>query len=179
MSRHILSVDVIPTNNPQIIHLFDTSAYVDALNTTCGRLEITLPGFRYPRLVELSKWFNLSLNAIDLEIIDVQCGQLPELPDGVYGIKYSISPNEYVFVEFNFLRTTSFEIDLFKARCALDMTAATATEDTKQKLLRIREIEDYLKSAVASVNICKEDPTKGMTLFLYAKKLLDRYNMTC
>lgn len=179
MSRHILSVDVIPTNNPQILHLFDTSSYVDALGISCGRLEITLPGFRYARLIEPVKNFNISINAIALEIVDVQCNLLPNLLDGVYHIKYSISPNDFVFTEFDYLRTTSFEIDIFKARCALDMTATTATEDTKQKLQQLRSIEDYLKASIASVNICGEDPTKGMTLFLYAKKLLERYTATC
>lgn len=179
MSRHILSVDVIPTNNPQILHLFDTSAYVAALGVGCGRLEITLPGFKYARLIESVANFNVSINAIDLDIVDVQCDVLPNLPDGVYHIKYSISPNDHVFIEFDFLRTTSFEIEIFYARCALDLTSATASEDTKTKLLSLRTIEDYLKAAIASVNICAEDPTKGMTLFLYAKKLLDRYNATC
>lgn len=179
MGRHILGVDVIPTVNDQILHLFDTSAYTDGLTVTCPRLEISIPGFRTPRLLEPVQNFNLTLNGILLDLISPETDFLPPLPDGVYHIKYSISPNDKVYVEFDHLRTVNFEKRLFQQRCELNMSTCSPTEEIHENLKKLREIDDYLKAAVASVEICEEDPEKGIALFIYTKKLFDRYFKTC
>lgn len=174
MARHILGVDVIPTNNDQILHLFDTSAYAGQLEITCPRLEIYVPGFKTPRLLEPIAYFNLAINAITLDLVSPDSSLLPALPDGIYHIKYSISPNDLVDVEFDYLRTTIFEKELFRLRCALDIDQCTPSSETGSKLKLIQEMDEYLKAAVAAVEHC-DDVEQGLTLFIYAKKLYERY----
>lgn len=171
--KHILGVDVIPTNNEQILHLFDTSVYAEGLGVTCKRLEVNIPGFKKAKLIEPDSHFNLALNGVDLGIIDPETTELPALPDGFYHIKYSVSPNELVFVEFDYLRTVSFNKELFKLRCGLQMGSCIPSESIHKKLKLFGEIEDYLKAAIASVEYC-DDVDRGLELFIYAKKLLDR-----
>ena len=179
MGKHILSVDIIPTNNDQVMHLFDTSFYAEGLTVTCSRLEIYVPGFNTPRLLEPVKDFNLSINATTLDLVSPELGYLPALPDGVYTIKYSVSPNEYVFTVFNHFRVTTFQKELLKERCALNLNVCAPSEDVVESLKKIQEIENYLLAAVASVEVCNEDPDKGIILFSYAKKLFNRYKKTC
>lgn len=179
MARHILGVEVIPTVNDSILHLFDSSVYSESLGVTCNRLEISVPGFRTPRLLEPLKLFNLAINGIVLDLISPETDVLPPLPDGVYHIKYSVSPNEEVYVEFDHLRTTAFDRQILKARCELNMGSCSPSEDIREDLKTLREIDDYVKAAVASVEVCEEEVEKGLGLFIYAKKLLDRYSKHC
>lgn len=178
MRRHILDVDIIPTNNEAVLHLFDTSVYDDNLTVTCARLEISIPGFKYTRLIEPAQNFNLAINAIDLELVDEGVEFLPPLPDGIYHIVYSISPNNEVYIEFDHLRSTMFERRLMIERCRLNLDDGGASEDIVEKLKIINEIENYLKAAIASVTVC-EDSEKGLALFIYANQLLTRYSKTC
>lgn len=178
MSRHILGVDVVPTNNDKILHLFDTSSYAEGLGITCPRLEVTIPGFRTARLLEPEDGFNVSLNGITLDLISPAAEYLPPLPDGLYHIKYSISPNDLVYVEFDYLRTVIFDNLLFKERCELDLCDHTPLPEVKEKLKAINEIEDYVKAAKGAVSAC-DDLDKAHDLFVYAKTLLERYSSSC
>lgn len=173
--RHILGIDVIPTINDQIIHLFDTSLYSDGLQITCPRLEISIPGFRDIRLLEPDSLFNLALNGVDLNLIHEDADELPALPDGLYNIKYSISPNEYVHVEIDHLRTVILEKEIFKLRCAVGMSSCTPSEEMHKQLKSINELEDYVKAAKAYVECEMLD--EALDLFEYAHKLLKRISV--
>lgn len=173
MARHILGVDVIPTNNDEILHLFDTSSYAKGLDVTCGRLEILVPGFRYAKIIDPVPYFNLAINAKDLELVPQSASALPALPDGIYNIKYSVSPNELVYTEFDFLRTQSFEIDLLNARCDIDLDTCTPSSDIIDQLKKLRDIEDYIKAAQGAVY--GGDLEKGAALYMYARTLFERF----
>jgi hypothetical protein len=178
MSKHILGVDVIPTNNVNILHLFDTSVYAEGLGKTCLYLEITLPGFKEVRLVEPNPNFNLSLNAITLSLIPQDADYLSPLPDGVYHIRYSVAPNDKVWVELDHLRTTSFDQQMFEQRCDIKLNACSPMEEVTEQLKQLQEVDNYLKAAIAKVEICDE-VSKGIELFTYAKRLLDRQTNHC
>lgn len=178
MSKHILGVDVIPTNNVNILHLFDTSVYAENLGKTCLYLEIALPGFKEIRLVEPNPNFNLSLNAITLSLISETSDYLTPLPDGVYHIRYSVSPNDKVWVELDHLRTTCFDQQMFEQRCNIKLNACSPGEDILEQLKELQEIDNYLKAAIAKVEYC-EEIDRGVELFNYARKLLDRYINQC
>lgn len=171
--KHILGIDVIPTNNEQILHLFDTSMYAEGLGITCRNLEIIIPGFRNEKVINTVAYFNLALNAVDLGIIGSASSELPALPDGIYHIKYSVSPADKVYVEFDHLRTVSFNKDIFLYRCKLNLGSCTPSTEIHKSLRDINEVEDYLKSAIAAVEYC-EDSDVGIELYFYAKKLFDR-----
>lgn len=178
MSRHILGVDIIATANEEIFHLFDTSAYAQGLGVTCPRLEISIPGYKKIRVLEPAPYFNLALNGITLDLISAQTDTLPALPDGIYHLKYSVSPNEYVVTELDYLRTTSFDGRLNDARCSIGLGPCAPDQDAQSNLDQLQEITHYMNAAKAAVMNCF-DNDKGMALYTYAVKLLALYSSTC
>jgi hypothetical protein len=119
----------------------------------------------------------LNLTACDLGIQNAGCGtSYNDLPDGIYIIKYSVSPNEYVYVEYNHLRETKALNKVESVYCDLDLGTCDPPMQIKQKLEKIQFIQQYLKAAKAYVEYCRQ-PKKGMELYNYAVKLLDK--LTC
>ncbi len=96
-----------------------------------------------------------------------------KVADGIYIIKYSVSPNDLVYVEYNHLRITKALTRYNKAMCDLDLAACDPPAKVKEKLDKLMMIRMYLDAAKAKVEFCHE-PQKGMTLYNYAIKLLNK-----
>lgn len=177
MAQHVLSLDVPDIMNKSVLRIVDTSVYNSMIPVVCPLLQITLPGFSQPvQLPEpvIAPEFILNLTACDLEIQSSGCGtNYNNLPDGIYIIKYSVSPNETVYVEYNHLRTTCTQHSIQEVYCALDLGTCDPPADKKKKLQELQMIEQYIKAAKAMVEFCHQ-PSKGMNLFTYANKLLDK-----
>ena len=182
MAQHSLALSAPTTLNACRLVIRDESVYNQDIGVTCPILAITLPGFNYS--VEFDENFlgdlpfSVNLTACDLEVQSEGCGTYyNDLPDGIYVIKYSVSPNEIVFVEYNHLRMTKALLKLKEAYCDLDLGACRPDEETEKKLCELKEIESYLDAAKSAVEIC-HDPNKGMTLYEYALSLLDKFTCT-
>ena len=76
------------------------------------------------------------------------------LPDGVYVIKYSVAPNEYVYVEYNHLRITNALIKYNELLCELDVAACNPLQEVQDKLQELRLIRMLLDAAKAKVEFC-------------------------
>lgn len=177
MANHILSVEVPTVMNPCIIKLFDTSAYTSLLPVTCPTLNITVPGFSYSVQLDVTQDFAETITACDLGLQTVDCGTVNvDIPDGVYIIKYSVSPNDLVYVEYNHMRITQALNKYYNVLCDVDANACEPPFKIKQKLEELRLIKMYLEAAKSKVEFCHE-PQKGMSLYNYALKLLNK--MTC
>lgn len=179
MAKHILSLEVPDTLNDCILRVVDTTLYADKLPVECPYLDILAPGFTCAVRLDVEPGFcNLNLTACDLEIQTVDCGvRYDSLPDGVYVIKYSIAPNEYVFAEYNHLRITKALNKLNEVLCALDVANCDPLPEIKDKLRELRLIEMLLKAAKAKVEFC-HTPKHGMDLYEYAMKRLDKLACT-
>ena len=177
MAQHILSLDVPDTMNLGILRVVDTSVYNSLLPINCPLLEVTLPGFGYTNQFTspvIGPNFIVNLTACDLGIQAEQCGTvLSDLPDGIYIIKYSVSPNEIVYVEYNHLRMTKAMTRYQTILCEIDLGTCDPPVAIKDKLNMLRLINMYLQTAKAKVETC-HNPEKGMMLFNYAVKLLDK-----
>ena len=175
MANHVLSLEVPDVMNPCIIKLFDTSVYAASMPVVCPTLNITVPGFNYSSQLEVTQDFNLTLTACDLNLQTDGCdtSTFANLPDGIYVIKYSVSPNEYVYVEYNHLRITRALIKYNALLCDLDVADCDPPEKVKSKMDQLRTIKLYLEAAKAKVEYCHE-PKKGMQLYDYAVKLLNK-----
>ena len=161
------------------MRIMDTSSYSEDIAVDCPILEVTLPGFRYSVQFNdpvINKDFTLNLTACDLEVQTQNCGtSFSGLPDGVYVIKYSVAPNNVVFVEYNHLRITKALATYNEVLCDLDLAACEPDVDVTKKLQELRKIRMYLDAAKAKVETCHE-PKKGMELYSYAVKLLGKFN---
>lgn len=163
--------------NPCILKIFDTSVYTNLLPVTCPTLNITVPGFGYSVQLDTTQDFVETITACDLQLQTTDCGTVTvDIPDGVYIIKYSVSPNETVYVEYNHMRITQALNKYYNVLCDVDANACDPPFKIKQRLEELRLIFMYLQAAKGKVEFCHE-PQKGMSLYNYAMKLLNK--MTC
>lgn len=180
MSKHILSLEIPDTMNKCILRVVDTSVYATGIPVTCPLLQITAPGFMHPvnfSTPSVTPGFSLNITACDLELQTSDCGTVfYDVPDGIYIIKYSVEPKDLVYVEYNHLRITCANNKVKAVYCDLQLGACDPPANIKDKLNQIRLIQQYLLAAKAYVEDCR-DPKRGMELYRYAVKLLDK--MSC
>ena len=176
MANHVLSLEVPTVMNTCILNINDTSIYSNIVPLTCETLNVTVPGYSYSNQITVSPGFIAILTACDLQLQTTGCGeQYAPLPDGIYIIKYSVSPNDIVYVEYNHLRITNALVRYNKALCTLDLAACEPSAKVQEKLEKLRMIKMYLDAAKAKVEFCLE-AQQGMTLYNYAIKLLNKYD---
>lgn len=179
--KHQLSLDIPDTNNCQIFRVKDTSIYADLLSVTCPRLEITPPGFNEPSVIDIQITpttdisFDFILNGCTLGLQSSGCGEESVLlPDGVYFVKYSVSPNDKVFVEYKHLRVCQILNKYFNELCKLELAACEPDVTVKEQLKELRLIKSFIDAAKAKVEYC-HDVDKGNELLVYANKRLEKY----
>ena len=177
MANHVLSLEVPDTMNKCLLRIVDTSIYNSLNPATCQLLQVTLPGFNVPvqfSSTDIELGFMVNLTACDLELQTINCGTTYyDLPDGIYIIKYSVSPNEIVYVEYNHLRITNALYIIQCLLCYLDVGTCEPTDEIRDKLNKITLIRRYLDAAKAQVEYCHH-PDKGMELYRYAIKQLNK-----
>tara|TARA_R110000764_G_scaffold224664_4_gene313927 strand:- start:2879 stop:3454 length:576 start_codon:yes stop_codon:yes gene_type:complete len=174
--KHILSLEIPAISNCELLCIKDTSQYSTELAIDCEELLITLPGYSVPVLIKVNSGFDMCLNACTLALQKTDCGTIQQaLSDGIYIIRYSVSPNTKVFVEYNHLRVTSLMTDYYQVLCDLDVQACQP-ESRKQDLLNeLNFIRTMIDAAVANVEYCQSS-TQGMQLYNYAKQRLSKIN---
>ena len=181
MANHVLSLEVPQVMNECIFKILDTSVYQTAnpaIPVVCPTLNITVPGFGYSNQIDATNFYNdgfITLTACDLGLQSNGCdtSEYANLPDGVYIIKYSVSPNEFVFVEYNHLRITQALNKYYNILCELDVADCDPPAHVEEKLKKLRAIKTFLDAAKAKVEFCHE-PDKGMRIYNYALKLLNK-----
>lgn len=181
MAQNKLSLEAPDTLNPCVLRVVDTSIYNSEIVTKCPQLQITPPGFTQSFFIDnIQTEFILNLSACDLKIQKVNCGTVfNNLADGIYIIRYSVSPNDIVFVEYNHLRITHALILLREILCDLDVSGCKPEDKTVAKLQQVREIQGMLLAAKAKVEDCGE-PFKGMDIYNYCLKLINKIDCrTC
>lgn len=179
MAGHQLSLEILDTLNTCVLQVMDTSIYADKPPVECPYLDILVPGFTCAVRLNVEPGFcKLNITACALEIQTTDCGIVfNDLPDGIYTIKYSIAPNEYVFVEYNHLRIAILMNKFNDVLCSLELAACDPLPEVKDKLKELRLIEMMIKAAKAKVEYC-HNPSQGLDLYEYAKKRLDKLACT-
>jgi hypothetical protein len=173
--KHQLYLEFPETNNTKILRIQDTSVYADALPIKCGTLSITSPGFAVPVQIEVDPQFDGIYNACQLAIINSDCSDsMPCLPDGLYVINYSVSPNDKVYVEYHHLRMSKTMNEYYQELCELEISGCEPSAEIKEKLKDLRLIKSLFDAAKAKVEYC-DDSATGMDIFHYAQKLLNKY----
>lgn len=175
MAHHELMLDAPDTLNGCIFKLQDSSAYADGIAVTCPRLSIQSPGFT--RAIDIPNpqpGFMYNLTACDLGIQTQQCGTTYfDIPDGIYILKYSVSPNDFVYVEYNYLRITKALNIIQSILCDLDVSACVPDSKNEAKLRDLHLLQMQLLAAKAKVETCLE-PKTGWEIYLYVIRMLDK-----
>ncbi len=181
-AKHILSLEVLNVSNTKYLSIKDTSKYATNLGTDCAELLITPPApegttTKTTSIIEVKPGFDLNITACALNIQLMSCNEIrTDIPDGVYVIRYQLSPHDKTYVEYNFLRTTGLMKMYYEKLCALDIGACEPDSTRKQLLLEMNTIKMLIDGAKSKVEYCNQ-PGAGQELFDYAKKKLER--ITC
>jgi hypothetical protein len=169
-----LYLDIPETSNPKTIRVLDSSLYNEDINISCSRLEITPPGFDYPIVIEVTPYFNLALNTSTLGLEKVsKYSDLSDLPDGVYTFRYSIAPNDKVWVEYEYLRTQQLSNRYLTQYCKAKLSNLDPNRDQNKKLRQILDIRQMIDAAKAEVEFCG-NRDKGLEIYDFAAKNLSR-----
>lgn len=175
--NHVLSLEAPETLNACILRIEDTSVYAN-IPIVCPVLAVTLPGFTYSVEMPVTQGFSMNITACDLGVQTQNCGEsYADLPDGIYILKYSVSPADTVYVEYNHLRMSRVLKKYYKILCSIEVSGCEPPAEVKEKLKRVRMLRDMLYAAKAQVEFC-HSPKKGMQIFTYACKELDKLACT-
>ena len=176
--KHVLSLHMPDTMNDWALTIHDTSIYNEDMNISCPTLQIKAPGFTTATTINedsvppLVPGFIRHITACTLGMQHSDCGTRYDcLPDGIYVVRYSVSPNDIVYVEYNHLRIVKAMKLYNKHLCDLKLQACSPTEVQTARLKELQEIKGYLEAAKATVEYC-HNPTKGTELYTYALKRL-------
>lgn len=180
--KHVLSLHIPEVMNDWGLTILDTSAYAENMAISCPTLQILLPGFTVAVTFDedsvppLQPNFLRTFTACHLGIQTSNCGTNYDcLPDGIYVIKYSVSPHDYVYVEYNHLRMVKAWKKYQSVLCELELDTCSPKAEKSAKLKQLMEIKGYLEAAKAEVEFCHK-PNKGMELYQYAMSLLDKFD---
>tara|TARA_R110002012_G_scaffold317536_2_gene534227 strand:+ start:1013 stop:1588 length:576 start_codon:yes stop_codon:yes gene_type:complete len=173
-NKHILSLEIPTVSNCDLLCIKDTSQYSKELAVDCEELLITLPGYTVPVLIKVDKDFDMCLTACTLALQKTECGTVQQnIPDGIYIIRYSVSPNSKVYVEYNHLRVTRLMTEYYNVLCGLDVQACQPNSDKEELLSELYYIRTMIDAAVSNVEYCQSS-AQGMQLYNYAKQRLNK-----
>ena len=173
-NKHILSLEIPAVSNCELLCIKDTSQYSTELAVDCEELLITLPGYSVPILIKVDKDFDMCLNACVLNLQKTECGTITSvIPDGIYIVRHSVSPNSKVFVEYNHLKVSSLMSTYYNVLCDLDVQACQPNSTKADLLSEMNFIRTLIDAAVANVEYCASS-AQGMQLYNYAKQRLNK-----
>lgn len=173
--KHRLALDILDTSCDHVLKISDSSVYGIGLPVECLRLEITLPGFYQPVYLEnIEPGFNEAISMITLGYQEADVEVLNAFPDGLYTIRYSVSPNDKVYVIYNHLRTTCITNEYYRELCKLQLATCEPSKDVMQKLNDLRYIKMLIDAAKAKAEYC-DSCVAATDMLLYARKMLSKY----
>jgi hypothetical protein len=175
-----LNFDIIDTHDFKTLGIVDTSWYNPDITIETPTIEIQAPGYVY----SASPFFMVKAlnvyNSNGLGITKASCEEeLVDLPDGLWKIKYSICPNDKLFIEKFFLKTDKIMCRYTQAFLSLDLNLPSDSEIEKSKRKKLSEIEFYITGAIAAAN--NQNAKLAHDLYKKADKLLDQWGQcgTC
>lgn len=137
------------------IMVIDKSEYIDKYPET-PVLEVLPPGH--------TKWVSLPFKTRDINTItstqlNLTCGTISSLPDGVYRFSLSVCPNDKVFLCKNYLRTTCMDYKIQDLILKVIDKCDPESENLKKTLNDIDCLISGAKANVAIGNINKGTET--------------------
>jgi hypothetical protein len=168
-----LSFDIIDTHDFKTLGIVDTSWYNPLITIETPTIEILPPGY----VNAVSPFFMVKAlnvyNSNGVGITKASCEEeLVDLPDGLWKVKYSICPNDKLFIEKFFLRTDKLRCRYNQAFLTLDLK--NECEYREDKMKKLNEIELYIKGAIAAAN--DQNAKDAHDFYQKADKLLSKYS---
>jgi hypothetical protein len=179
MAQHLLSIEIPDVLTNCIFRVIDTSTYNENVPLECPKLEITGPGFISPTVLEPGTDFSNNYTASDLGLQLTNTDMTRNtIPDGVYIVRYSVAPNDVVYVEYNHLRITQALNQINELLCCLDVPNCEPQTPIANKLREVQLLWTMLQAAKARVEYC-HSPSEGMVMYTYVTGRLRKLACGC
>jgi hypothetical protein len=170
MSNLKLDILVIPTYNTLTLAVADASTYpTDPPNVSGSNLEINVPNFGIVNIPFVVNELNIFSSA-NLGITPVGTNQ--PLPDGIYFLKYTVSPPHINFVEKSFMRVDRLQEKFDEAFMKLDMMECDRAIKMQAKV-ELTTVSFFINGAIAAANNCAI--VEANKLYLQADKMLNNF----
>ena len=163
-----LDILVVPTYNTLTLGIADASTYPST--PSAPTIQITVPGFGIVTLPFVPNDFNL-FNSTILGITGPTDDLLP-IPDGVYYLKYSITPAYINYVDRTIIRVEQLQEKFDAAFMKLDMMECDLAIKTQSKV-ELNIIYFFIQGAIAAANNCAVD--QANKLYNQANKMLNNF----
>ena len=163
-----LDILVVPTYNTLTLGIADAST--DPSTPSAPTIQITVPGFGIVTLPFVPNDFNL-FNSTILGITGPTDDLLP-IPDGVYYLKYSITPAYINYVDRTIIRVEQLQEKFDAAFMKLDMMECDLAIKTQSKV-ELNSIYFFIQGAIAAANNCAVD--QANKLYNQANKMLNNF----
>lgn len=163
-----LDIIIIPTYNTYTLAVVDTSTYpTDPPVVVSPTIQIDVPGFGLASLVFTPAETNV-FNSTDLGITTAG-NELP-IPDGIYGIKYTVNPAYTYYVEKSIMRVDQLQERYDEAFMQLDMMECDRAIKTQSKV-DLLSIYFLIQGSIAAANNCAN--VTSAKLYAQASNMLD------
>lgn len=170
-----LSLEISNTGDCGNFRIKDSSYYNPSLPVTCIHLEILPPTAKVPVEFEMTTYFDAVFNTANLKIQTNSRECLNSLPDGIYYIKYSINPNNKLYVEYNYLHNCNQYDKYIDLVCKTFSNKCNFTKsDFSSKIEEIQNLKTMIDSSKYLVEICG-NADEGMRVYDEINSLLDKY----
>jgi hypothetical protein len=170
ITQPILDLLLIDTHSAKSIGIADFSQYPTGYSIVSPTLEIVASGFP-PVTIPFT---TNSINIFTSSNLNITCvgGELDDLPDGIYTIKYSIAPAYEHNVTRTFLRIEHIQEKFDTAFMKLDILQCDGPL-RHQKEEELNSIYYYIQEAIACANKCA--PELALKLYKKADKMLNYF----
>jgi len=164
--------------NPKLLIVKDASWYNPDIAVTNAKLDLQYPNSLDYVNIPVGKNFTYVINSNTIGLTNVtRTDALSELPDGLWTIKYSICPNDELYVEYTFLRNIKQLIKYHNLFCQIEIDKCNK-KHYLEDLKTIRSIKDIIDAAQYLADDCGKYE-KAIELYNYADSLLNEFTKDC
>ncbi len=163
-----LNLLYLDTHDVNTLAVADASFYESDFNIINPTLEITPPGF----VVHTAPFTEKTIEVFNSNTTGITCDgcELAQLPDGIWKLKFSITPANVYYVEKTFLRTNQIYAKLDTIFLRMDFMTCDSQIKLEDKQT-LDTIEFFIEGAIAAANNCLNK--EAMNLYNKANKMLD------
>lgn len=173
MANLQLDILVIPTYSVLTLGVTDASVYpTNPPVVSAPSIEIDIPGFGTKILPFVPNDINVFTSS-NLGITEPGCNQ--PLPDGIYRLRYSVTPSYLYNVEKTIIRVDKLQEKFDSAFLQLNMMECDRALKT-QSSVQLNTINFFIQGAIAAANNCAE--YESNTLYAQADNLLNNFLKT-
>ena len=164
--------------NPKLLIVKDASYYNPDVAVTNAKLDLQYPNSNEYVNIPVGKNFSYIINSNTIGLTNVNNSDvLSDLPDGLWTIKYSICPNDELYVEYTFLRNIKQLIKYHNLFCQIEIDKCNKKQYLED-LKKIREIKDLIDAAQYLADDCGKYE-KSIELYNEAEEMLNEFTNDC